>query len=207
MLKDLLALLDEVDADAVAHIPGALSVTPPKALERATALYVWKRAWESDGRASRRGGDRKSARYRAEDQSEKISFSSIAADATGLGERSIQLDVALAEGLGADAIRKLWCGPIHDNAAALKAVAALNEDSRRALFSVWSDQPELTFKAVMSAARLRAETNAEEAAFTRLVDGWARASSKARRRFLDEIGCDSDAAEKLVASWRKRGAQ
>lgn len=208
MLDDLLSLLDEVgDVATVAHIPGALAIVPPKALERATALYVWKRAWESNAHASRNGGDRKSARYRAENQNEKISFCSIAAEATGLGERSIQLDVALAEALGADAIRALWAGPIHDNAAALKSVAALAPTGRDALFGVWRDQPNLSFKSAMSAARLRAEQDTEEAAFTRLLDGWTRASSRARRRFLDEIGCDAESAEKLIVSWRKRGSQ
>jgi len=207
MLGDLLTLLDAADSDAIAAIPQALAVVPPKALERATALYVWKRAWESGATASRHGGDRRSARYRAEDQAEKISFCSIAAEATGLGERSIQLDVALAEGLGVDAIRTLWGGAIHDNAAALKAVAALDSDGRQALFGVWRDKPELSFKAAMASARLRAEQDAEEAAFARLFDGWTRAGSKARRRFLDEIGCDRDAADQLIAAWRKRGGQ
>ena len=64
MLGDqLLALLDEGDATGlVASIASALkSTTPPKALERAAALHIWKRTWDKEHPNSRRGGDRKSA--------------------------------------------------------------------------------------------------------------------------------------------------
>lgn len=203
----LLDLLDGGDAAAlVAEIPAALSLTPPRALERATALYVWKRTWESDHVASRHGGDRKSARYREQDQDEKISFCSMAARAINVGERSVQLDIALAEQLGAADIRRLWDSPIFDNAAALRTVAALDATARSSLFAIWREQPQAGFAAAMKLARLRQDEDSEEQAFARLLDGWTRASSKARRRFLAEIGCDDRAAEALVSSWRKRGA-
>lgn len=212
MLRDLLPnLIDdtapEPAADILATIQTALSQVVPRAIERAAALYVWKRAWESLRPASRHGGDRRSARYGEQDQSEKISFSSVAAKAVGLTERAIQLDIALCEKLGTADIRRLWLSPIADNAAALKTVGELAPLQRDSLFSIWADNPRLGFAAAMQAAKLRAMADADEAHFLALVDGWQRAGSKARRRFCSHLGFSADAAEAVIATWQKRGAQ
>jgi len=209
MLGDaILAALESGDAtELVGEIQEALRTTvPPKALERAAGLYVWKKAWEIAVPASRHGGDRRSASYREKDQSEKLSFCSVAAAATGVTERLIQLDIQTAEQLGADGIKQLWSSPIADNGAALRAVAALDGIGRGALFAVWQDNPSLAFGAAMIAARLRAAEDTDEAIVRALVSAWARAGSKARRRFLDEIGLDKTSAAAVVADWRKRGA-
>jgi len=204
----LLDLLDGGDASALVDgIAAALSTTPPKALERSAALLIWKRQWDSANTASRHGGDRRSHAFKSKDQDEKISFCSMAAKAIGMGERSVQLDVALAEQLGPADIKRLWGGPIHDNAAALKTVAALGVEARTTLFSVWADKPGLGFSAALRAARLREDADADEEQFGRLLDAWTRAGSKARRRFLDEIGVAPQEASTVIARWRKRGAE
>lgn len=209
MLGDqLLALLDDGDATAlVATIASALkATTPPKALERAAALHIWKRTWEKELPASRRGGDRRSASYRELDQSAKIAFWSVAAQATGLAERSIQMDVALAEDLGPAYIRAFWTSPIADNALALRDVARREPQQRDLLIRTWSDNPKLSFAAALEAARLRERENTSEIAFQRLIDAWARAGSKERRRFLIEIGVEAKAAEAAITAARKGGA-
>ena len=185
-------------------IEAALSTVPPKALQRATALYVWKRQWESALPASRHGGDRKSAAWRDRDQNEKISFSSIAAAATGLGERAIQLDIALVEDLGAEDVRRLWSSPIADNAAALKTIAALEAPLRATLFDVWTATPALGFSQAMLQAKLRAPADSDETAFQKLLDAWARANSKGRRRFLTEIGLAPAAIDEALKHAQKR---
>jgi hypothetical protein len=214
MLRDILPdLLDEGAApqmpadDLLDAIRTALSQVPPLAIERAAALYVWKRTWESLLPASRHGGDRRSARYTGQDQSEKIAFCSVAATAVGLSERAIQLDIALAEKLGAAAIRRLWTSPIADNGVALRAVSELAPLQRESLFSIWVDNPALGFAAAMQAAKLRARADADEGQFLSLVTGWQRAGSKARRRFLVHLGADEAAVESLIGSWQKRGAR
>ncbi len=210
MLRDLLPeLLDDgaAPADVLAQIQSALTLSPPRALERAAALYVWKRVWEGALPASRHGGDRKSARYREQDQNEKISFSSVAAKAIGVTERAIQLDIALADKLGTADIRRLWLSPIADNAAALKAVAELAAPQRETLFSIWSDNPSLGFAKAMEAAKLWARGDSDEAGFLAMVDGWQRAGSKVRRRFLTHLGLDETAAEAIITSWQKRGRE
>lgn len=192
MLGDaLLGRLDDIGDDAtalVADIKAALQVEPPKALERAAALYVWKKAWERALPASRHGGDRRSAAYRGTDQNEKISFSSVAASVIGVSERAVQLDVQLAEQLGPQDIRALWQSPIADNAAALRTVAALDRSGRDVLFLTWRDNPRLGFAAAMVSARLRASEDSDQAKYLQLLATWDRASSRARRRFMAEIG-------------------
>lgn len=205
----LLDLLEGGDASAlVEDIAAALSATAPKALERSAALLVWKGQWESDAAASRHGGDRRSATFRtSRDQGAKFSFCSMAAQAIGMSERAVQLDVALAEQLGPADIRRLWQSPIHDNAAALRTVAALGAEARASLFGVWTTRPGLAFGPAMRAARLRQEQDSDEASFARMIDAWTRAGSKARRRFLDEIGFGPAEAAAVIARWRKRGAE
>jgi hypothetical protein len=205
----LLSVLDSGAADdhLVGQITESLQLTPPKALERATALYVWKRQWEARLPDSRHGGDRRSAEYRGRDQNEKISFCKIAAEIIGVGERAIQLDIALCEDLGAEAIRRLWTTPIADNASSLKFVAALDAPSRVRLFDAWAADPKRTFVQAVYAAKLRAPADTDEDGFQKLLDGWQRASSKTRRRLLDEIGVPAEAAEAVIAKWRKRGTK
>lgn len=130
----------------------------------------------------------------------------MAAEAIGIGERSVQLDVALAEQLGTADIRQLWASPISDNAAALRTVAALDTTARQSLFVIWKDTPDLSFASAMRAAQLRKEQDSEQAQFSKLLDAWQRGGSRARRRFLVELGLDDAAADGLVAKWRKGGA-
>lgn len=205
------ALLGALDGDGdgtplLEQITAALSVSSSSALVRAAALYVWKRTWERALPASRHGGDRKSAGYRERDQAEKISFCSVAAGTLGIGERAIQLDVQLAERLGAAGIKTLWHSPIADNAAALKTVAAMDEVNRALLYQTWAAAPELSFRAVLVKAQLRAEDDADEALFLRIVEGFTRANSKVRRRFLAEIGLGEADTDRLLRRWQKRGA-
>lgn len=204
----LLDLLDGGDASALVDgIAAALSTTPPRALERAAALLIWKRQWEGDNTASRHGGDRRSPTFRtSKDQGAKFSFCSMAAQAIGISERAVQLDVALAEQLGPADIKRLWQSPIHDNAAALRTVAALGVEARESLFGVWTSTPGLAFGSAMRAAHLRQEEDTDEASFARMLDAWTRSGSKARRRFLDEIGLGPAEAAQVIARWRKRGA-
>lgn len=71
-----------------------------KALERAVFLAELKRLHEEMYPESRNGGDRRSAVARARaDQNEIFSFSSLAAERTGLTERAIQLSIAIAKNL------------------------------------------------------------------------------------------------------------
>lgn len=206
----LLDLLDGGDASGLVdgiidRLKGFASV--PTVLERAAFLWVWKRDWQAKHPENHRGGDRKSLKYLENINAQSLRFDIEASAATGLQKRSIETDIALAEKLGPQSIRALWVSPIADNGAALRAVAKLDSTGRAALYAAWTVKPSLGFALAMREAKLRQDVDSEQEAFSRLLDGWTRAGSKARRRFLAEIGCDETAAAKLIAAWRKRGGE
>lgn len=195
----------EAAAARIEQIDAALLTRAPCALDHALLLVERKSVYEALHPEATHGGDRKSLRYR-EIKTQSISFCSDAAQRLGLSERSVQLAVSMGEALLplADALRS---SPIVDNAAALRTFAALEASNRQAVLSLWGDNPKLSFKAALTAARLRAADDSDEAAFRALLASWTRGGSKARRRFLEEIGVDKTAAMAVVASWRKRGGK
>ena len=200
------ALTPEAPASLVQRIEeidAALLTRAPLALDAALLLVERKSAYERLYPEAAHGGDRKSERFR-EIKTTSLSFCSDAAARLGLSERSIQRAVAMGEALASHA-EALRTTPIVDNDAALRAFAALEAHGRAAVLGMWSDNPKLSFNAALTAARLRAEKDSEEAAFRALFSLWSRAGSKARRRFLKEIGVDREAAEAVIAAWRKRG--
>jgi hypothetical protein len=147
------------------------------------------------------GGDRKSHRFQ-EIKTKSISFCSDTASRLGLSERAIQLKVSIGEALVefADELRPT---PIVDNEAALRQFAALEIPHRKTVLGMWRDNPKLSYSAALIAARLRHEADSEETAFQKLLDVWARSPSKARRRFLTEIGITPNAAEAAIVRARK----
>jgi hypothetical protein len=193
-----------VEAEAlVREIESSLIIEPPTALARATSLWAWKLIWEQN-HGNNRGGDRKSRSYRAQNQNEKISFCSVAAERLNATERTIQLDVKLAEDLGPQDIKTLWPTQHADNAAALRVVAKLKPELRSRLIAVITEQPELPFARALVTARLRAAVDSEEQAFQRFAAMWAPASSKLKRRILDHVGVTEAGAAVIVERWRKQ---
>lgn len=203
------AILDEAPAasaeDRLAAIDAALLTRAPIALDGALLLVERKSVYENLYPEAGHGGDRRSPHYR-EIKTKSISFCSDTAQRLGLSERAVQLAVAMGEAVKPDA-EALRASSIADNAAALRTFAALDVDNRKAVLGLWRDNPKLSFKQALIGARLRAEADSEEAAFRAMLGAWTRAGSKARRRFLDELGLDRVAAADLVADWRKRGGE
>jgi hypothetical protein len=193
-----------VEGDAfVRAIESSLVIEPPTALARATSLWAWKLLWEAT-HGKGRGGDRKSRSFRTQNQNEKISFCSAAAEKLSATERTIQLDVKLAEDLGPQDIKSLWPTRHADNAAALRTVAKLEPALRSRLIAVIKDKPDLPFARALVDARLRVAVDSEEQAFQQFAGMWAPASSKLKRRILDHIGVTEGNAAVIVERWRKQ---
>lgn len=194
---------DQTDqlAARIAEIDNALLTRAPTALDGALLLVERKSAYEALHPDSTHGGDRKSPRFQ-EIKTKTFSFCSDAAQRLGLSERAIQLKVNLGEAV-VDYAGELRNTPIVDNENALRQFVALDVPHRKTVLGLWRDNAKLSFGAALIAARLRAEADSDETSFQRLLDGWTRASSKARRRFLTEIGIDAKAAEAAVVRARK----
>jgi ParB family transcriptional regulator, chromosome partitioning protein len=178
---DLTAQLEAIDRQLLTRSPCALDFS--------LLLCERKSVYEALYPETRHGGDRRSQAFR-DFKSNARSFCSDAAERLGVVERVVEKAVALGEAVRpfADTLRTT---PIADNAAALRTFAIiLTEDARAGLLGAWSDNPRLTFKAALIAARLRVEERAEDVQFTRLVDAWTRASARARKRFMAEAGLE-----------------
>jgi len=190
MTPPLLDALDGTPDDSlVRSIEAMLRIEQPTALARATGLMLWKRAWEAV-HGKQRGGDRKSPAYT--DKIKPKSFRFDAAERLGLSERAIELDVALAESLGAGDIRRLWNTKIADNAAALRTVATLPRDGRDALFKAMRANPDASWATYLEDAGLKAQRDSADDLFNRLYDLWSEANASVRRRFLKQIGATMD---------------
>ncbi|MEX2126930.1 MAG: hypothetical protein WD871_01630 [Xanthobacteraceae bacterium] len=189
----------------VDQIAVRLAVTAPVAVERAASLWAWKRVYESK-HGKDRGGDRKSAEFKAKDQNEKFSFCSVAAQRLGLTERAIQLDVQLAEDLGPADMRRLWDTCIADNGAALRTFAALASDVRAKVVARFKRQPHASWNDHLLYLDLKAERDSEEAAYRRLADLWASSSARVRRRFLLGIGVPDKSIAGVMQRLKSRAA-
>lgn len=190
--------LDEIDRQ--------LLTRSPTALDEAVLLVDRKNVYDALHPEAGQGGDRRSSAYRDGIKTKSLSFCSDVALRLGCSERLVQLKVSMGEALYglADTLR---ASPISDNGAALRTFADLDAGARLVVLGVWTERPKLSFRGALVEARLRQEEDSEAKAFSRLLDAWTRSGSKARRRFLEEIGCDAQAAAKLIAAWRKRGGR
>lgn len=170
-----------------------LNREPLTALERAEALAELKRVHAVLQPASRRGGDRRSATARAAaNQGEIFSFSSEAAELTGLSRRAIEVAVAMLAGLS-DAtkarVRGSW---IEGNQAALRALAGASEALQgRALDLLLTQPPQADSIAdALALAEGRRPPTTAEKLFASTLGNWARFSATQRSAFIDQNEAD-----------------
>lgn len=163
-----------------------LAVRSPNALTQAEQLRFAKTLWDELHPATRRGGDRRSQKFRALDQSEVISFCKYAAKSIGCSHRSVELSVRLADDLGADLIAQLHSTPLAGSLAHLRRIADLDDRDRAAVLARMAAEKLSLRKALIAAGILR-ELDAEEASFLRIAQLLDAASARTRRRIFDHL--------------------
>lgn len=158
-------------------------------LERAENLVELKRVHELLYPASRKGGDRRSARAKAAraDQSEIFAFSSEAAEMTGLSRRAIEAAVAMMRGLveGTKArLRNTW---LEDHQAGLKLLSEQPQDVQaRICDMLFANPPEAGSVAdALTLIEGRRLLSPAEKLFASTVGNWSRLSGRQRADFLD----------------------
>ncbi len=155
------------------------------ALDRALNLAELKRVREEQHPETKHGGKRRGKVQVAESATR---FSADAAARTGLSERSIQQAVALADALSPKAIELIRETYLTDHASDLQALSRLSDDEQvRAVRSIASGKAKTLKEAVPALGRGDSKADTDEAAFQKLIDGWSRANTKVRRRFLAAI--------------------
>ena len=172
--------LAEIDENLIRH-----ELNP---LDRATFLAERKRIHEVLYPETKRGGDRRSKA--AKDQTAKLavwSFSKDTAKRTGLSERSIRRAAQVHNALRPDIRADIRGTRIAAKEAELLKLAKLDPDTqRRVVDLILSNQ----VRTVDQAAKLISGApppDPDEANFARLVALWGKASSEARRLFIDHL--------------------
>lgn len=188
--------------DRLAEIETALLTRAPIALDFALMLAEAKPIYEALHPETRRGGDRKSREYREKIKAKNNSFCSVWAARLDLTARAVELTVALGEAFGPAEVSQLRASHIADNAAALRAVAALAGDDRAAVIAALAAQTRL--RAALIQFGLLLEVDPQEQLFRRFVALWEAASPQTRRRLLAHAGVDGAAASQAVASACRR---
>ena len=155
-------------------------------LERAESLVELRRVYTALYSVSRRGGDRRSAQAKA-DQSEIFSFSSHAAEMTGMSRRAIEIAVQIVTGLADDAKTRLRGTWLEDHQAGLRQLAAQDADMQhRVLDLLFSSPPEASSvaDAIVLAEGRRLPSPAEKL-FASTLGNWSRLTTRQRADFLD----------------------
>jgi ParB family transcriptional regulator, chromosome partitioning protein len=198
-----LDLAGEAEIDARVHPAGSLDADGRRLveiienldrqdltkLERAEYLAVLKSIHERLNPATRKGGDRRSARAKAAraDQSEIFAFSSTAAEMTGMSRRAIEVSVAIVAGLTDATKRRLRGTWLEDHQAGLKLLAEQAPDIQdRICDLLFATPPEAANVAdALALAEGRRLLTTAEKLFSSTVGNWSRLTERQRADFLD----------------------
>ncbi|MCX5512243.1 chromosome partitioning protein ParB [Kaistia algarum] len=172
-------------------------------LDRALFLAERKRVWERLHPQTRDGGDRKSSEFKAKNQIAKLAmrFSEEVAEKVGLSERSVQRACDIASGLRPDAVTDIRRTYLANHQRDLEAFSKLSPDSQRiALEKLTSGEAE-TIKAAFAEPGER--IGPPPVTSEKMLGLWSRMAAKEKRRFLETIGVDADAHDRIVNPRRR----
>lgn len=134
------------------------------ALDRAIFIGKLAEIFEAENAGARNGGDRKSKKWREQNQFSNLGnwsqFSKEAASRTGLGKTSIYRCRELADRLSPGAVALIRGSKLADNQSQLQALAELPAEQQVAVAKAVSAQPKLSFASAREAAGLVPEGGA-----------------------------------------------
>lgn len=158
-------------------------------LERAENLVELKRVHETLYPASRKGGDRRSAKAKAAkaDQSEIFAFSSEAAEMTGLSRRAIEVAVAILNGLSEASIARLRGTWLENHQAGLKLLSEQTHAIQdRICDLLFATPPEASTVAdALALSEGRRLLSSSEKLFASTLGNWSRLTDRQQADFLD----------------------
>lgn len=164
------------------------------ALENAEALVELKSVYEELYPQSKKGGDKGNQHTGGKKrQSEIFSFSQTAADATGFSSRSIELAVAMVNGLSDETKQRVRGTPVERKAVDLRGLASVPHELQAKALDLLFAQPAQagSIADAIILAQGRRPDNPLEKAFRGFNDAWARFEARQRRNFIrahkDEI--------------------
>lgn len=154
--------------------------------DRAIFLSERKALYETLHPTTRKGGDRKS--NAAKNQNETVSFSSDAADKTGLGKRAIERAVRIATALDKDVRSRIAGTWLTGKEGELYALTKHGPARQMQIVEMLLDEqsPAKSVKAAVQAIEGHAKDvpSPEEEQLTALMNAWRRAGTGTRRDFV-----------------------
>lgn len=158
------------------------------ALERCEALHTLKRAYEALYPETKNGGDRKSqsAKAEAKNQNEIFSFSTAAAEATGLSRRAIEIAVAIFNGLTIATKERLHGTQVAEKQSDLRALSVEDGIVQSDALDLLLADPQGAASVVEAVALAKGEKpdNPEDKAFSSVLDKWTRFAAAQKRAFV-----------------------
>ncbi|TYC56106.1 chromosome partitioning protein ParB [Rhodobacterales bacterium] len=157
-------------------------------LERCEALSELKRVYEELHPQARRGGDRRSQRFKnnGENQTASFAFSKNAAETTGLSDRSIRLAVQIFEALAPATRERLKGTKFAETQADLKALGCLDPEMQsRVLDLVTDEYPEAsTIKDAVTMLEGRRPETETDRIFRRSLTYFCKLSKSGRQHIF-----------------------
>ncbi|MGB0747144.1 MAG: ParB N-terminal domain-containing protein [Magnetospiraceae bacterium] len=185
------AIVYDLDDDAAAlrEIDENLVRFELTALERAVFVGERARIWKKMHPESKRGGDRKSAIYQAEDQSAADSFCSFTDETSvllGRGRRTLQQSIRIFEAIPKAHRDLLWNTRLEDQHGALYDIARHPADIQKLIIDrmLREERPCASVDAALGEIQGRTKPKVDERQYQGLMDTYSRAKDPVKRRVL-----------------------
>jgi len=173
-------------------------------LERAVALADLRRIYTRLHPETKRGGDRKSADFKQENQSANFAFCSAVVARSEIKRRAILQSAAIGDGLAASVIERLRGSAIEDNQRELELLSrqAARLQVKIVGLLLQAENPARTVAEAIGRIEGRTAADAQQKALSALVDRWGRMPKAARRAWV--MALPEDQADELAGLLAQR---
>lgn len=161
-------------------------------LDTAVFLAERKRLYEQAFPQTKKGGDRKSAEFKGQNQSDIVSFCSATAEKFNLSKRHVERLVAVGEKLDDEALSLLRSAERPTRLTDLQAIAKVSEPStRQAALERFASGDAKSISDALKQLRPAAPDRSEsDKALDALLAAWSTAPMRAKRGFVETIARD-----------------
>jgi len=164
------------------------------ALDTAVFLARRKEVYERLHPETKHGGDRRSADFQTDTMSVR-SFAAATAEKFNLTDRHVRRMIAAGSALNAIDVNRLRSAPTPVTLADLQVIGKAGYGERIDIVAALAEGRAKSAAAARKSLRLEAGVEGAvkdpaEQQYAALISAWTRASAKARRRFLEQVGGD-----------------
>lgn len=171
------------------------------ALDRAIFLAERKRIYEALYPETKHGGERGNqfigGKSRQNEKDFVLAFTDDVAEQLGLGKRSVEMAVQIANNLKPETIKALRGTPEAKNASKLRALARMEPEKQVMAVNIFKETKDLGDAINQAEGKNIKKAPDAELKFATLVTAWKQAPKKSRQKFVDLV---KDELQQLLAS-------